>query len=942
MANRFSSLVQTSKKNLFSLKSSTTSQSSTTSTPATTGRFSSMIGAGGLKLQIQKKADLSTVEGLSQLATESGLGKQIEPIVTQTEPKLSLFQRLVKGLGAFNPAEALLVADKKGLVGGLKEYAKGALSDIGSALTGTNNDYERRSFKDIAEKAGVHNAILKYGIGFLGDVFLDPSTYFGGALLKTIGSAPFKVAGLGLRGLEKVAPEVTGIAKAAVKTVTEPLKEAFGRAFIPAFKTQEGYDIAVMKIVNKLETKKQEVLLKNFELMGTNTLTKAQQKELVSKMIAGKVAEFEARQAGKSVITAGRAGMEKSLSVDPAIQKVMNARNIQSQEIAKLGGIKDPFQHYFPFLKKETVPNFLSSAQKLKVGSEGWKKQFKNILQEKDLVLDPVEAFSRRDWEVIKDIAVKEDLHSLVNGFGKQASAFKSVDEALSAGYVPVFEKGIGIKPKAYFQAMGAGKIKVKNPLGYLPEAEAKFLSDMITPEFTSIDMLAKATGFDAYTALFKRSVTGLFPSFHVRNFVSGVMQNFEVLGVDAIKPGAIAAGVRMAKKVSSGAKFSDETVQIAGKVLTEKQIMQPFVDLFGSSKTYVRDFEDATREFPLILAKPLSTESLKSTVKTLGIGEKALPMRAARAVGQFIETQQKATAYLTALGQGRTIDEALRLATRSGFDYRMVTKFESKVLRKIIPFYSFTRKNIELQLRTLKETPQRINQIVKAIQNAGGASGLTTPTEEEKPFLPDYIKSGYMLKIKNTAGAISKYVSSFGSPIEAFTDLFNGNTILNLISRTNPLIKAPIEIGIGKDSFRERDLQTVYDAKEYARAPQFIKDLLDIKPVEKPTWEKNANGESVVTGTRTQYVADPVKLSIARSFFTSRGFTFFDSVFDKDTTMIPKVIKLFTGVKLQDVDIEFQKYLQDKEKREMLTDILERYNAVKTFETTYIPKTQQ
>ena len=130
-----------------------------------------------------KKINLGTVEGLSQKAQEVGLGKEAAAI-TDTTPKLSFLQRLGEGLSALNPAQAVLKGIEKGAVAGLIEYPTNIVKRVGSAITGKDISGEDKYFSDVAEKLGVENGIAKFGIGFVGDVLLDPSTYFGGAIVK--------------------------------------------------------------------------------------------------------------------------------------------------------------------------------------------------------------------------------------------------------------------------------------------------------------------------------------------------------------------------------------------------------------------------------------------------------------------------------------------------------------------------------------------------------------------------------------------------------------------------------------------------------------------------------------------------------------------------------------------------------------------------------------
>jgi len=905
------------------------------------GRLDSNTTGGG-RITIKKKSgqDLKTLEGLSEYATSLGLGDEVEKIVQEkTKPKLSVLQRVVKGLGAFNPAEAILTGKEKGVGSGVVKYGLGIAQGIGSAITGRDYEGTRRTFSDVAEEAGIENKWLKGGIGFLGDVLLDPSTYFGGAIAKGMVKAATKGTNLGLKGIGKVAPQ----AEEGLRLAGEGLQDAFGKAFIAGYKSTKGAKEDVLSFMTKKAQNRTLIAGQQMAKLGVQGLTDDQMMEVALKSALGKQSEFllgetlgDRRIATEFIEQAKKTGdFSKIKAIDedlaskieikfdtPQQQQYFDLQQTRIKEFAKSAGLEDVYSTYFPFLKKDVLNKFVKDIQKsgIRVGSEGYKKEFKNLLDIKNIELDPRQAFKRREIQLTQDVATKKFLNEFVEKYGKKVDAFPNADEARRAGFRALNEKG------------GFGK-----QVGWLGEWDAKLFNDLITPEFQTLNMLASATGFDAMTGLFKRGVTGLFLPFHVRNWVSGVMQNYEVLGVDALNPKIMASGVQMAKKIAKGADFGDGFISVAGKQVPVKQVMQEFVDRFGyGDSTFIDDmykmFDD---DKAIDLGEKIFTkERLKETVKTAGLGQESIPFKIGREIGQFIEVQQKSTAYLGALSQGKTMQEALDIATRAGFDYRVLTQFESQVLRRLIPFYSFTRKNIELQLKTLGENPQRINQIIKFIESWG-----EDVSQEELEGLPDYLKQtlGISLGEDKTTG-LKRYVASFGTPIEAFTSLFKPNAILNVISMTNPLIKAPIEIGIGKDSFRQRDLKDVYNAKEYSESPQIIKDLLKIKEVKKNRYKK-VGKNLVKIGEYTEYVADPERLLIARSLFTSRGFTYLDNIFDKDVSKLDKFLNLTTGIKAQQIDPEITKALKEKEMKRALEDLLIRLGEAKEFRTIYEPK---
>lgn len=862
----------------------------------------------------KKSSDLSTLEGLSAKAEEAGYGRDVAKIV-DTKPKLSVLQRLSKGLGAFNPAEAILTGKEKGLFSGLYEYPKRIVQGVGSALTGQDYGGTQRGFKDVAEDFGVENGIAKFGLGFVGDVLLDPTTYLGGAIAKGLTSGARAVGSGTLKGIAKVSPE----AEEGIKLIGTGLQDALGRAFKYGYKSSEGASTDVLTFLSKEQQALLGLASSNLARLGTGVLSKSQQEELALKLIAGKRAEFVAREAGASLDEAATAAREAAQSADETVQKIINDQSARSKKFAEAADIENPYETYFPFLKKEKVKSFVDATRGIQVGSEAYKKQFKNLLTNENLELDPAKAFFSVEARAASDRMTRDFLTGFVGKYGKPLAEFSNSDEAAKAGYQLIREKGIFGKE-----------------LGYVSKYDANLLRDSLSPEFQAIDMLAKATGFDAITSLFKRSVTGLFAPFHIRNFISGHIQNFEAIGTAALNPRLIASGQKIAYLMGKGQKIPAGTVQLGGKPVKLQTVMKPFVNRFSGDTFYNADFDTALKSGGALksAAPILSGQRVKETFKTAGLGTEAIPFKVARAIGQYIEHQQKATAYLAALDMGKSIKEALALAEKAGFDYRALTRFESQVMRRIVPFYSFARKNIGLQLGTLGTNPQRINQILSFFENMGEPL-----SEEEKQNLPAFMQEVLGPKLKDTPNGLRQYLTGFGTPIEAFSQLVSGNPILRGISQMNPLLKVPIELGTGKDSFRQRDVKDTYNADEYKSAPQFVKDLLEIKEVQKDVLKKNAQGKLVKVGERTEYVANPERLLIARSLFTSRGVTYLDEAFNGDLQGFLKALKLTTGIRVSQVDFEKTKSLNERDKRRELEDLLTKTGEVSRFTKVYEPK---
>ena len=387
---------------------------------------------------VKKAGDLSTIEGLRLAGEEAGFGEEVGKIIDQ-KPKLSFLQRLGKGVGSFNPAEAILTGiEEKSPLAGISKYGTGIVKGISSAIRGRDYEGERRYFSDVAEELGFENGIVKFGLGFVGDVLLDPTTYFGGAIIRGLGVGVKGVSKVALKGVEKVAPETA----VGLKIAGEGLQDSLGRAFQYGYKSSKGAKEDVLTFLSKEQRAKLGLASSNLNRLGTGVLSKSQQEELALKMIAGKRAEFVAREAGDQITSAEIARDTALKGTSPKVTKIIEA---QTQRTAKFGeqlGLENPYEVYFPFIKKDKLSKFLNESKGIKVGSEGYRKQFKNLMTNEAMELNPAKAFFTRESQIVSDKMTKDFLGGFVKKYGKELNEFKSVDDALKQGYTLIKEKG--------------------------------------------------------------------------------------------------------------------------------------------------------------------------------------------------------------------------------------------------------------------------------------------------------------------------------------------------------------------------------------------------------------------------------------------------------------------------------------------------------------------
>lgn len=445
--------------------------------------------------------------------------------------------------------------------------------------------------------------------------------------------------------------------------------------------------------------------------------------------------------------------------------------------------------------------------------------------------------------------------------------------------------------------------VKKAKPIGYLKEADAYFLNNIINPEMKTIDNLAKGVGYDKFTDLFKTAVTAYFPAFHIRNFISGMLQNYQVLGARALAPANITTGLAVLKKSNKMLNFPkyQGSAKYLGELLEKR---------FRGSSRYISDIGDYIQE--------VTNNQFRMT-----------KISNARKLGAAVEMNQKAGALVTALRKGHSVQEALKLAEKAGFDYAKITQFEQKVMKRLIPFYTFARKNAQLQVETLFKNPERILNQVKVANALSTVTGGKV-TDEDIKSLPKWALEGLGFKVKE-----NKYVSKLGLPVEEFIARVN-KPLMSTLSSLNPLVKYPMEAKLGYDFFREQRINDVnkiapalgeryVKAREEGKIPEWLDQLFNVT-------KYDYQG-------KTYYSASPRALHIMRNLPTSRIESTLEKIFDKDIDLVNKLTAFFSGAKVYDIDKEYQKYFTERDLKREIQDYLMGKGIGAKYENYYIYK---
>jgi len=512
------------------------------------------------------------------------------------------------------------------------------------------------------------------------------------------------------------------------------------------------------------------------------------------------------------------------------------------------------------------------------------------------------------------------------------------------------------------------------------PVKEARFLSQQMSMVFKELqlpnDLAADVTryvkeftdpssmsewvlAFDRMTDLLKSSFTTPWPAFHFRNFLSGQVNNYMIGAFDPTRmgPRKYMQPVWDAKTLMRGGTIKNIADQIpmfkGGKNIPDWAKADP--------DKYVSDWIRAqsragglvapaqAREQLLALGEaagydPLTTRfmgevpgstRLRHKVrdvwgsKELHAGKKF--MGSARAVGYEVEGYNRLAPLIAFLKQGFSLDEAIKKVKLAQVDYTMLSDFERKVMRRIIPFYTFTRRQIPFVIEQLANPASAMSQTVKGISRVQGQM-----VDPENP-MPDWISSDFAIPLPGGAEGQQRYLTRAGGMLGGMEDVFSllkpGRTAMSGIRRTlsgigsrmHPGIQAPVELATGQSLFLQRPLSETKPAT--ARLIGGITGSEQVPSFPGPITESVVSrlpffGRSVST---LRSLTDP------RRPLTVDGEL---SALNLAARMMPSIM----GVRISEVNMD---RIKNRIMQEAIEEHLKHNTSIRTFKHIYVPEAE-
>lgn len=217
--------------------------------------------------------------------------------------------------------------------------------------------------------------------------------------------------------------------------------------------------------------------------------------------------------------------------------------------------------------------------------------------------------------------------------------------------------------------------------------------------------------------------------------------------------------------------------------------------------------------------------------------------------LGQANENFARSTYFQTLIERGYSARRAAQLTKDTFFDYSDLSFTEQQVFKRIMPFYTWTRKNVELQANNwLKRPGASITQVKLANQERGPEANL----------LPYYMNGDLKVQLKSDPGHAT-FITNIDLPVQNLNIIWNGGlreTIREHFNMISPFVKAPLEYNFEQQNFGGRSLRgmqfmgTVGEqiAKTWSTNPagKALVEWLELEPVELRSGEVAYKGNAL------------------------------------------------------------------------------------------------
>ena len=461
-------------------------------------------------------------------------------------------------------------------------------------------------------------------------------------------------------------------------------------------------------------------------------------------------------------------------------------------------------------IQEEALAQGLKLNQKVKWGYAGKFKansdwaQDAQFLKPVDEMIGDIKPFDpkARKLEPLKvtksDVVTKE----MADDFARRNPNHRILNE----GFVHVDAKGevIGGEFKSLFDSIP--KDLQKEVLAYLKDTG--MLGKKMGIHNSAYDILKNAQNaykvnvnagvkfFDKFLNFWK-GVTLLTPSFHIRNFIG----NWTNMSLAGLNPAEILTNTKEAweevvkrdeilKKIANGTANAADELALASS--------NTYISGLASARRGVRDLENLAelRKYSPDVKRKFSG-GLKDKYDNLVQTNFKLAERA--------DEVQRLAMFKALKKKGFTDAQAIQRVREVLFDYGKLTGFEKNVMKRMFPFYTFMKENLQFQFKNMLENTGRYKNLFRSYKHY-----LEEMADVPEEKIPDYMSGNMWLPLPFTFNKDDKEAISMlklNLPASDFLE-FVEDPLKKGVSSIAVPIKSGWEFMTGVDTFTGAPIQ--------------------------------------------------------------------------------------------------------------------------------------
>ena len=307
---------------------------------------------------------------------------------------------------------------------------------------------------------------------------------------------------------------------------------------------------------------------------------------------------------------------------------------------------------------------------------------------------------------------------------------------------------------------------------------------------------------YDSFLNFFKRNKV-LSPTFQMNNIV-GNSSNMLLGGIGPTKqavllPQAVEIIGKKDDLMSKVARFGVEALTPDEAEMYE--IWSKFMDAgFGDvgrlSSAQLADMPESLRKYFREGVKPKGFKWVKDGLPYLNLQMNEYTDTMFR-LATFIEGSRNPK-FLRNIG----VDNAGEAVRKILFDPSDLTSFERNVMKRAIPFYTFTKKNLAFQIENLSKNGANYHKLFKAQDSA-----LKSITGDNEENIQEWLKNNMYIPVPYIGEDGSYRVMRATLPFGALVELAD-DPLSSVVSSSTPFAKLPFELVTNKNAFTGADLE--------------------------------------------------------------------------------------------------------------------------------------